>query len=236
MSSADGSEPTARDAGIPEIADFAAGVAHEFANPLNAITMNVELARMMIARGQTERLSDVLGRLVDDCRRTTAVVQGVQRYASGMTRGAPEETFIKLLVEEAAQLARKEMPSELYQIQVTPIDPAVAVIADRRGLQRALANVIRNAIEADATRIELSTDIDDQQVQIACCDNGSGIGPRELPLVFDAFYSSRRAKGASGLGLSCARAVLAVHGGELYVESSSPTGTRVEMMIPRGNA
>ena len=71
-------------------------------------------------------------------------------------------------------------------------------------------------------------------------DSGSGITPEELPLIFDRFYQVKnrrsRKKGASGLGLSIARTIVAAHGGSITAESQLGEGTRMTIRLPMSPA
>jgi CheY-like chemotaxis protein len=71
-------------------------------------------------------------------------------------------------------------------------------------------------------------------VRVEVLDTGRGISPRNLPRVFDPFFTTREVGQGYGLGLSVAHGVIRAHGGEIRVESPASGGTRVVFYLPQG--
>jgi two-component system sensor histidine kinase BaeS len=75
-------------------------------------------------------------------------------------------------------------------------------------------------------------------VMLAVCDNGQGIGPDELPHIFDRFWradrSRTRGSGGAGLGLAIVRRIVEAHGGSIEAESAPECGTRFTIRLPAG--
>jgi len=134
--------------------------------------------------------------------------------------------------------------------------PLLEVIADRKSLGEALANVLTNAVEAVQHRaaeesgasappgatpgalisvaIRVIDDVEhvpgDDSIEITIKDNGPGIAPEHLPRICEFGYTTKRF--GSGLGLSYADRVLRAHGGRLRVRSSPGEGATVHIVIP----
>jgi signal transduction histidine kinase len=105
---------------------------------------------------------------------------------------------------------------------------------DSNRLERVLANLILNAFEAvspDSGQIVITTTGDRACLQIGVWDNGPGIPPTIQGSVFEPFVSHGKAEG-SGLGLAIAKKIVEDHGGEIYLDGRSETGTLFKIKIP----
>jgi signal transduction histidine kinase len=115
------------------------------------------------------------------------------------------------------------------------VDPAWM---DTGQVGRVLANLVGNALRHTPPGGEVRVAARRQAgaVLVEVCDNGEGIPPQDLPLVFDRFYrgekSRSRETGGSGLGLAIARGVVRAHGGEIAVESRPGELTRFTFSLP----
>lgn len=120
------------------------------------------------------------------------------------------------------------------------LEARVEVRLDRQLLDRAVANLISNALAATAPghSVTLSSRIDESRgVCIVVEDTGSGISPEDLPHIFDRFFrgdrSRNRKSGGLGLGLPIAKDLVEIEGGRLDLTSTEGVGTRVEITYPR---
>lgn len=104
-------------------------------------------------------------------------------------------------------------------MRVTPIDPALAVMAGRIRLEQVLVNLLQNAIEAlearPAPRIDIEVVTGDESVTVTVRDNGPGISPEIADRLFTPFATSRPA--GLGLGLVISQDIMTDLGGSLHV-------------------
>jgi signal transduction histidine kinase len=119
--------------------------------------------------------------------------------------------------------------------------PAVLIDSDR--IAQVITNLVANALNytPEKGEIKLSASLEENEVRIAVCDNGSGIPSGDLPFVFDRFYrvdkSRARKSGGSGLGLAIARQLVEAHGGLIKAESPvyedpAHPGTCISFSLP----
>jgi two-component system sensor histidine kinase BaeS len=114
----------------------------------------------------------------------------------------------------------------------------VAVIGERDALRDAIAQVVVNAIRynVDGGSIRIDARGDGGMACLTVSDTGVGIGPGDLPRVFEPFFRADPARaretGGAGLGLAIAHAVVTRHGGRIRVDSSAGHGTTVEIALP----
>jgi signal transduction histidine kinase len=103
-------------------------------------------------------------------------------------------------------------------------------------IQRMLSNLLDNAIKYTASRgaVSVSVSEDERDVVITVKDTGVGISPGDLPRIFERFYrcDQSRSEPGIGLGLSLARAIARVHGGDITVTSAPNQGSTFTITLP----
>jgi signal transduction histidine kinase len=112
------------------------------------------------------------------------------------------------------------------------LDAPLVVRADEELLERALENVVRNAVQAASAgggHLELSAERTPAGVELRVEDDGPGLAA-DHPGEVRPFYTTR--PGGLGLGLPLARKIVLLHGGELLLERRSPAGARVRVRLP----
>ena len=111
-------------------------------------------------------------------------------------------------------------------------DEETWIIADAEQLKRVINNIIGNSVKyLDKPKGYINIRVKDvgDFIQVEIEDNGKGIAPKDLPLVFDRFYrtdaSRNSAQGGSGIGLSIVKKIIEDHGGKIWASSKMGTGT-----------
>jgi two-component system NtrC family sensor kinase len=118
-----------------------------------------------------------------------------------------------------------------------PASDMPSLMFDPEALNRAILNVVTNAIDAcdevEHGRVTVSTRYDDDQklAQILIEDNGAGIAPDDIEAVFTVFVSRKGGRG-TGLGLPVTRKILEEHGGQVRVESTVGQGSKFILELP----
>lgn len=139
------------------------------------------------------------------------------------------------LVDEIGETALAGEPADRTVIFENAVDPVLAIDADREQLYRILLNILRNAAEAmkgrDFGNVTVKAAREGAGVAIRICDNGRGIPDAVQAKLFQPFAASTRSAG-TGLGLAIARDLARAHGGDVVLESTSPSGTCFRVEIP----
>jgi two-component system heavy metal sensor histidine kinase CusS len=110
---------------------------------------------------------------------------------------------------------------------------------DRKLLQRALGNLVSNAVAHTPAggSVVMAASADRATLRIEVADTGIGIPSEALPKVFDRFFrvdpSRSQASGGTGLGLAIVQGIMLLHGGNAEIVSRPGDGTRVTLRIPR---
>ena len=122
------------------------------------------------------------------------------------------------------------------------IPDVLMVKGDLKMLQRAVTNIVDNAIKYTPSPGNIDIrgfrDKDVEMINVSITDSGIGIDTEDLPKIFTRFFrcDQSRATGGFGLGLSLARAIAHVHGGEINVESSLGNGSVFTFCLPRSQS
>ena len=207
---------TRAEAGAQAKDEFLAMLGHELRNPLSPIVTALQLMRL---KNQSSREQDIIERQVGSLMRLVDDLLDVSR----ITRGKVELRCARVEVAEvAARAIEMASPSLEKKRQRLVVDiPAVGCVvnADSSRLAQVLANLLTNAAKySDAdTEIAFSARRDEGEIRISVRDQGIGIGPEMLGVVFDIFVQNRqtldRSQGGLGLGLAIVRSLVELHGG-----------------------
>ncbi|HEU5441709.1 MAG TPA: ATP-binding protein [Ktedonobacterales bacterium] len=182
--------------------------------------------------GIVQRETERLGALVEDLLALARGDAGELRLVLGPVDGAAvlEEVYAAL-----APLAKRERQVTLARFTDADIPP---VWADRQRLTQVLLNLVRNAIVYTPAGGIVSLSLEPAGPSAATfvvADTGIGIGPNDLPHVFERFYradaSRARASGGFGLGLAIVRDLLEAMGGTIAVESRPGEGSTFRVVL-----
>jgi signal transduction histidine kinase len=204
------------------ISEFAGNVSHEFKAPITTLRGSVELMRDD-ADMPPEQRARFLDNALTDLERMERLVSGLLALARAEEAGGRVEVDLDALL--AGVLERHPT--------ITTRGTAGAVTGNRAQLESAVENLIENARHhgGDGTRIELVAWASGAEVGVEVRDDGPGISEANLPQVFDRFFTTDRARGGAGLGLSLVRAICRAHGGDVSVHSA-PGDTVFRVRLP----
>ncbi len=224
---------------LSQLGELTAGVAHEMRNSL--ATLRGYLTLVERGRG-SESIGDYLGEIRRESDHLQRVLEDFLMFARpGSTR--PQEVDLLGLVHRAA--ADPALGEAAVTVEADEADTADAsetrfqVRGDPQLLERALRNVLSNAVEAqrDAGRAEpVRARLLDHptEVEIRIEDRGGGISPADREKLFDPFVSQRA--GGVGMGLALTRRIVLLHAGRVSLDNRPGGGTRASIWIPRGRS
>ena len=172
------------------------------------------------------RSGDALVRTVE---RATGLVKSTLDFAREVP-AAPSSSRMKLreVIDEVAEQVRAVHPDASVEIGV---GDDVELHADRTGMVRAFANLVRNAAEAGASRIFVSARAELDAVVVTVADNGSGLPEVVRRSLFLPFVTSGK-PGGTGLGLAITRDLVRAHGGDVALVHSSADGSEFRLTLP----
>ncbi len=217
---------------------FVSDASHELRTPLAIMRAEID-----VSLGAPELSEDARATLLsarEETDRMRAIVEDLLLLARMDEGGlALEEAVVDLraLAAEAVQAFRPLAEDRHIELTLVDGEPTI-VLADAVSLQRAVRNLLDNAIKYSppGSDVIVSVHGDQEQGQLTVADTGVGIPPEELPKVFERFHrvdpSRGRGAGGSGLGLAIVRELVEAQGGRVRAESSPGIGTSISCTLP----
>lgn len=219
---------------LAALGELAAGVAHEVRNPLGAIQLYSGLLRSEL---KALASADVL-QLIDKIEVGIAAIDGVvhDTLALAPREGRTAECSIQSLVTQACDMCERLVQKHAVRLERPEVAADLLVAGQQAGLQRALMNLISNAIEASpaGTTVRVHVEVVDAQVRLLVADEGPGIASEVLDQIFNPFFTTK--ENGTGLGLSIAHRLVEAHGGELVARNRAAGGAEFLMTLPEMNA
>ncbi|MGB0326412.1 MAG: sensor histidine kinase [Akkermansiaceae bacterium] len=217
---------------------LAAGVAHEIGNPLNSLSLHLQLLERRIRdlpEGDQAPLQEHLGTSRTEITRLDTILKQFLQ-AMRPTKPEREPTDLHTLLEECLLSISPELESRKIPVKLDLVEELPTLDLDPTQIKQALYNVIRNAYQAldqDNGEIAIRSHTNDYEVTLSIADNGTGISPESMGAMFEPFRTTKTE--GTGLGMLIVRRILREHGGELEVESEEHVGTKVTLYFPRSD-
>ena len=215
---------------ITMVGRLTAGVAHEMKNPLNAMTIHLELLKQKLASGRpASEHVEVIGQ---EIRRLDERIQGFLKFVR------PEETSfgpvaLAPLIASVVHAVEPEARHAGVTIDRACSDLTLRAEGDAAQLRDVFLNLAQNAIQAmpRGGRLTIAcAAAANRRVRVRVEDTGAGIAPENLPRIFDLYYTTKER--GTGVGLSMVYRTIQVHNGEIDVESTVGVGTTFTVTLP----
>jgi two-component system, OmpR family, sensor kinase len=213
---------------------FVAAAAHELRGPLSAMRTNLEVR---LRRVRTpEEYQEALRVALTETERLTALSEHLlilARYERGLGLALQADLSLAPLLQRVAEEVRRGTGGA---VEVdAPAD--LTLEADSIALERLVANLTRNAIQAGGAPVRIAAAaVADGGVQITVSDRGRGIPAEAIPHLFEPFYRvdpARSREGGTGLGLAIVKTVVDAHDGCIEVTSAPGEGSTFRVWLPR---
>lgn len=219
---------------LASIGTLAAGIAHEINNPVGSILAAAQLAQIL--RDDPSASNDVdaaLGDIVNEAKRCGDIVRGVLQFARE-ERTDKWDCDLRDLVIRSVRLTTAFADKHGARLRTELPDPAPRIVANPTQMEQAIVNLIRNAIESGGSEVAVRvvSREADRLVAIEVHDDGIGISEADRLRILEPFYTTRRATGGTGLGLSVVHGIALEHGGDLTIDSRAGQGSTVAITIP----
>ncbi len=222
---------------VGELKSVSDNVAHDLRSPLTRIR---GMAETTLSGPQDIRnYREMAGAVIEESDRLVGLINTmleIARAGSGIDSMAAARLDLSSIVREATDLYAPVVEDRGGSIGCKLPEAPVFVRGEIRRLQRAVANIIDNAIKhgGDGCAVTLTLTIDAGRANLSISDTGPGMGEADIPRIFDRFYRGEKSRSTpgSGLGLSLALAIVRAHGGEISVESSPGKGSSFIITLP----
>lgn len=216
---------------------LAAGVAHELGNPLNSLTIHLQLIERKLEKIASGTGVGKIRQSLDVCRGEVERLDGIIRNFLGAIRLDPpdfQEVHLLELIEEVLKVLGEELHNRGVEVEVEWRRHLPPVMGDRNQLKQVFFNLFKNAMEAMAPGGKLTVGVrtGDSGVTIQVGDTGEGIAGEHMGQVFHPYFTTK--KGGHGLGLMIVQKILRAHNAQIGVESKVGLGTVISLHFPAG--
>jgi signal transduction histidine kinase len=209
---------------------FLDDASHELRTPIAIVRGELELARDRAAGDAEQR--EVLDSVLDEVERLERLAHNLlvlARSRSGSLTGGTEPVDLETVVDRAARaIARR---ADNRHVEVHCLGNGV-VNGDESSLQRAVLNLLDNAVRYAASAVTVTVAEDRTFVDVSVVDDGPGFPDTLLPHAFDRFTRDLNSGGGMGLGLAITSAIAAAHGGHVSAANRPAGGAEVRLRLP----
>ena len=219
---------------------FVAHTTHELRTPLTNIRLYVETAIdegeanpatrakcLNVINGETRRLERIVGEMLS-----------MAEIEAGSFKIKADDVRLETLFDELKEDYQPLADEKRIELALR-LPPKLPVLrGDRDKIVLAMHNLVGNALKytPDGGKVTIGVDVDGKQVSVSISDTGIGISPDDAERIFERFYRAKDPRVAkitgTGLGLTLAREVVRMHGGDITVESQIDQGSTFTMTLP----
>jgi len=227
--------------------EFLSVASHELRTPLSALQLQIQMllqrprrkvpeavlsaeqlkSKLQVAYRQTERLTRLVGQLMD-----------ISRITAGRLRLELDEVDLSAVVREVVDRFGEEASRTHSDVEVGAVAP-VTGMWDRIRVEQVVTILLTNAFKFGGGKpIEITVEERGPMGRLVVVDHGLGIAPEGVERIFQRYEQaiSARSFGGLGLGLYIARQIVDAHGGTIQVESQPGAGSTFTIDLPKRNA
>ena len=210
--------------------EMARAMAHEIKNPLTPLQLTSERLEMKYLESHDEALKilprslEIIKEEISNLKRLTVEFTKFAR----LPKAEPEEFKLSECILDIIKSYENDA-----NIQFKTDYPQETIYADKFQLRQVLVNIIQNGIQACDENPEITIYVEEKNkgyISINVTDNGKGIPEKEIPMIFEPYYSKR--KKGTGLGLAIVKKIIEQHGGDMSVDSTVNDGSTFCINLP----
>ena len=222
---------------LASLGKLSATVAHELNNPLEGILTYSRLIskKLKSSNGNGDNTSVIkyLDLISDETARCGKIVKDLLLFSHKEDEEFTEENLISIIDKSITIIDHHLEMHDVSLLKEYEKDEIIIQCDDLK-IQQALIALFMNAIEAihNTGKIIIKAVVENSHAVISIKDEGTGISQKDLPHIFEPFFSTKEAAQGTGLGLAVAYGIITGHGGKIFVEETSPQGTTFKIELP----
>ena len=223
---------------VSTMGEMASGIAHELNQPLTAISTNALACIRLVDADKInpERIKDILERINNQAQKAGGIIKQLRAFVK---KGSPKKKAVDIntVVRDVVVLIEHTFGPNDIELKLALAPDLPAVYAQDILIDQVLVNLIKNSIEAmtvDEKReksLTIRTEMADAKtILVTVADTGPGIDEEIRSAIFSPYVSDK--ENGMGLGLSISQRIIAEHGGTLYLDETSASGTTFKFTLP----
>lgn len=215
-----------------------AQVVHELNNPLTVILGKAERI-VALAEKKTSELSEyhlAAEKIIKMSRRVESIIHSMRLFSNQSQKHSLGRVSIYQVVQDVRDLIESGARKADVTVRFAEIPPDLGVHADGCKLCQILINLFTNSYDAIGGKsgawVELQVTSDREWITLSVIDSGPGIDKTSVPKLFEAFFSTKKARRGTGIGLTLSRQIARRFGGDLYLDETA-AHTTFALVLPR---
>jgi signal transduction histidine kinase len=220
--------------------DFIAISSHELRTPLGLILGHATVLRELVKEATQIRQVEVIVKSAERLRKIIENLENAEKVQSGKSLVSSNRFDLNGLIGEIVGSFRQEAVRKQIGLKCSLPEKHILVEGDAEKIAIAVGNLIENAITFtnEKGRVVVTAENLLGYAKVSVQDNGIGIPAKDINRVFDRFFQVEthmtRKHGGIGIGLSVAKVMIELHGGQIWVESVEGEGSTFSFLLPSG--
>lgn len=232
---------------LESLGELSAGIAHEINQPLGVLALSHENLQMKIASklATPDYLRNKFNSMEDNIGKIRQIINHIRIFSRDQDLLAMEKVNLNKVVNKALSLIGTQYRNHNIHIKLDLNEEIGFTVGSNIQVEQVVLNLLSNAkyaIDERATymnemeytkEIIIRTDTSDKKVSLEIEDNGNGIDTKDLPKIFDPFYTTKPEGSGTGVGLSIAYGIIRSMRGDIQVDSKKNNYTKFEILFPK---
>ena len=223
---------------LASLGKLSATVAHELNNPLAGILTLSKLITKKIRAAQKESeyedILEYLELISHESARCGQIVKDLLIFSHSEADELSRENLLKIIDSSVTVINHHLQIHGITLVRDYPEQP-IEIYCDANKIQQALMSLLINSIEAMTNKGKITINLtrEKNNIVIRIIDEGTGIAEKDLPHIFEPFYSTKEASFGTGLGLAVVYGIITTHKGKIEIENTSNQGTTFKIVLPQ---
>jgi two-component system, NtrC family, sensor kinase len=220
--------------------EFLANMSHELRTPLNAIVGFSQVLREKLFGELNEKQDEYLGDILSSGNHLLSLINDIldlSKVEAGQVELEVTSFSLKEAIDRGVVMIRERALKNGVELGLEAHPEVELVEGDERRIQQVIFNLLSNAVKftPEGGRVDVSTAVDNGEVQVAVCDTGPGIATEDQERIFEEFQQTdvgAEQREGTGLGLALSKRLIELHGGRIWVESEVGEGSTFVFTLP----
>ncbi|TKJ34479.1 hypothetical protein CEE39_02225 [bacterium (candidate division B38) B3_B38] len=210
---------------------LAAGIAHEVNTPLTGISSYTQM--LMKEIDDKDPKSEILHKMEQQTFRASQIVNNLLNFAR-QSKGQFTELDVNQVIGDTLSLFDYQLRNSGVKLKLNLANSPPPIRGDKGKLQQLFLNLLKNATDSMSQGGELgiTSKAENDSVVVSIRDTGAGIAKKHLPKIYDPFFTTKKGRRGTGLGLSVSYGIIQEHSGSISVKSSLGKGTDFIIKLP----
>lgn len=223
---------------LASLGKLSATVAHELNNPLAGILTYSKLITKKLQapnkKFDNNEIIEYLELISHESARCGQIVKDLLIFSHSEQDEFAKENLLTIIYHSVNVIGHHLEIHGITLIKDYPESP-IEIYCNANKIQQALISLLINSIEAmpNGGKIIINIKLEKNNIILRITDEGTGISDKDLPHIFDPFYSTKKSSSGTGLGLAVAYGIITNHKGKIEVEKTSNEGTTFKIVLPQ---